>query len=165
MIMKKTAKNKLIIFSIIFILLIPVSFSDGGCIKITDDVFVQLSAVPIAPKVNEQASFLISFGSNDGLLNKRINGTLKIVKSDKTVFEKKFDIQVGILDLKYTFKDTGFYEMYIDFAMNGKDYHPEDFAMEVVESKKNSAQNMIFLIAGAAIGAAFTLLIGKKGKK
>ncbi len=147
----------------------PISFSNGGCVKVAGDVFVQLSAVPIAPKVNEQASFLISFGNKDGLLDKRINGTLRIVKSGNTIFEKKFDAQ-GILSLKYTFKDAGFYEMYIDFAMNGKDYHPEDFAMEVVDSRENPAQNItlsniIFLIAGIAIGCGLALIAKKFSKK
>jgi len=141
--MTKINKLKLtLLIAIIFIFSIPISFSNGGCVKVADDVFVQLSAVPIAPKVNEPASFLISFGNNNGLLDKRINGTLRIVKSVNTIFEKKFDVQ-GILSLKYTFKDAGFYEMYIDFMINGKDYHPEDFAMEVVDSRKNPAKNIM----------------------
>lgn len=161
-------KIKPIIF-IIFILILPITYSDGGCVKVAGDVFVQISAVPIAPKSNEQASFLISFGNRDGLLDKRINGTLRIVKSGNTIFEKKFDVQ-GILSLKYTFKDAGFYEMYIDFTMNGKDYHPEDFAMEVVDRKINLWQNIlfsnvIFLIAGIAVGTAAILLIKRKSKK
>ena len=39
---------------LVFILLMPFTYSNGGCIKIADDVFVQMSHAPQVPKVNEK---------------------------------------------------------------------------------------------------------------
>ena len=60
--------------------------------------------------------------------------------------------------------------MYVDFVMNGKEYHPEDFTIEVVDGRENTAQNIIlsnifFLIAGIALGCGLVLTAKKFSKK
>ena len=134
----------------IFALLIPISYSNGGCIKIADDILVQLSSAPIVPIAGKQVSYLFSFGDRDvNLINKEIDGVLKIVKNDEIVFTKSFKIKDGILDLKHTFKSPGLYEIFLDFKIENKTYTPENFLIEVKEEKQNL--NFLFLIIGIII--------------
>jgi len=79
-------KKMYILFSI-SLLLIPISYSNGGCIKLVDDVFVQMSHAPHVPKVNEKASFLFSFGNESGLIREEISGKIKIVQNGRTLLE------------------------------------------------------------------------------
>ena len=149
---------------IIFILLLPITYSNGGCIEIADDLFVQMSMSPLTPSTNEQTSFLISFGNKEGLINEEINGKLKIVKNDDLVLEKDFKVKNGILDLKHTFKNTGLYEIFLEFHFKNKTYNPEDFLIEVKEEKPNFTFNILFLIAGIFIGIILMKLIKNKKK-
>ncbi|MBI2541831.1 hypothetical protein HYV80_03930 [Candidatus Woesearchaeota archaeon] len=154
-------KKTLVLMSI-FALLIPITYSNGGCIKIADDMLVQLSSSPLVPIVNKQTSFLISFGNNDGLINKDINGNLKIVKNDDLVLEKSFKVNEGILGLKHEFESPGVYEIFLDFKIGNKTYAPEDFLIEVKEEKLNFVYNILFLFVGIVIGMLLMKLIKNK---
>ena len=156
--------KKISIFIGFFILLIPVSYSDGGCIKIADDVSVLLSSAPEVPRVHQQVSYLFSFGYNQSIISKEINGTLKIVKNDITVFAKDFKINDGILDLKHTYRNPGLYEIFLDFQIGNKNYKPEDFSVEVIEQKNDFANKVIFLIIGIIVGAILMKFYTKKHK-
>jgi len=157
-------KKIFILFSVL-ILLIPISYANGGCIKIADDIFVQMSHAPQVPKVNEKASFLFSFGNNEGLINQEINGQLRIVKGEELILKKEFQIKDGILDLKHEFNEPGLYEIFLEFNINDKDYMPEDFVVEVVEKRGNGgySANVLFLLAGILIGILSSKLF--KGRK
>ncbi|MBS3114518.1 hypothetical protein J4448_05440 [Candidatus Woesearchaeota archaeon] len=153
--------NKKIIAIIIFISLIPFTYSNGGCIKVADDILVQLSSSPIVPIANKQASFLISFGNKSGLINEEINGKLKITKKEETILIKDFKIKDGILDLKHTFENPGLYEIFLNFNIGNKIYAPEDFLIEVKGQEKSYVFNISFLIIGIFIGAVLMKLIRK----
>ena len=153
--------NKKTILLTIFVLLLPVSYSNGGCIKIAEDVYVQLSNSPLVPIVDKEESFLISFGNNTGLINEEIDGKLKIVKSEEMILTKNFQIKNGLLDLKHTFKNSGLYEIFLDFKIGNKTYTPEDFLIEVKEEKQNPIYNIIILITGIFIGAVLMKLFNK----
>ena len=127
--------NKKFIGFIIFILLIPITYSNGGCIKVADDIFVQLSSAPLVPVVNKQTSFLFSFGNKEGLIKEEINGKLWIAKDEEKILTKDFKVKDGIYDLKHTFKNPGLYEIFLEFNFNNKTYAPEDFLIEVKEEK------------------------------
>lgn len=147
----------------LFILLIPISYSNGGCIKVEDDILVQLSSAPLVPVVNQQASFLISFGNiKKELISKEIIGNLSIVKNDETILTRDFKIKDGILDLKHTFKSSGLYEIYLKFNINGKNYEPEDFLIEVKEEKSDFRNNILFLFIGIAVGIILMNFIKKQ---
>ena len=93
--------NKVFILFGIFLLSIPISYSNGGCVKVIDDVLVQLSSSPLVPIVNKETSFLISFGDREkNLINEEINGKVSIVKDKEIIIAKNFKIKDGILDLK-----------------------------------------------------------------
>ncbi|MBI2654367.1 hypothetical protein HYX02_06185 [Candidatus Woesearchaeota archaeon] len=156
--------KKILILMGIFALLIPLSYSNGGCIKIADDIFVQLSSAPLVPTVNQQASFLISFGNKEGLIREEINGKLKIVKNEEIILIKDFKIKDGIFDLKHTFKNAGLYEIFLEFNVDNKKYMPEDFLIEVKEEKQSFLFNIIFFIVGIFIGMILMKLV-KNNKK
>ena len=162
--MRKTIILEILIL-MLFLLFIPISYSNGGCIKIADDIFVQMSHAPQVPKVNEKASFLFSFGNNEGLINQEINGQLRIVKGEELILKKEFQIKDGILDLKHEFNNPGLYEIFLEFNVNGKDYMPEDFVVEIVEKRGNGgySTNILFLLAGTLIGILSSKLF--KGRK
>ena len=160
--MVKMIKN--IIIFIIFILLIPLAYSNGGCIKIADDVLVQLSSAPEVPRVHQPVSYLFSFGNKQGLLNREINGTLKIVKSDEAIFTKSFKINDGILELKHIYENPGLYEIFFDFQIGNKNYKPEDFLVEAIDVKNDLMTNLIYLIVGVITGLILMKLITKKNK-
>jgi len=144
---------------ILFALIIPVSHSNGGCIKIADDSFVQMSMSPLTLSTNKQASFLFSFGNKEGLINEEINGKIWITKYEEKILSKDFKIKDGILDLKHTFTNPGLYEIFLEFNIGNKSYTPEDFLIEVKEQNKNFALNYIYLIVGILIGMLLMKLI------
>jgi hypothetical protein len=157
--------NKIIIIFIICISLIQISYANGGCIKVEEDILVQLSSAPLVPIMDQQASFLISFGNlKKELINEEINGKLWITKGDEKILTKNFQIKDGILDLKHTFKSPGLYEIFLKFDINGKHYEPEDFLIEVKEEKQNSLFDFLSLIVGVIIGIVLMKFI-KNNKK
>ena len=161
--MKK--KNMFIIFSTL-ILLIPLSYSNGGCIKIADDLLVQLSSAPLVPVVNQQTSFLISFGDiKKELISKEIVGNFSIVKNQETILTGDFNIKDGVLDFKHTFKSPGLYEIYLKFNINSKNYEPEDFLIEVKEENSNFLIYFLFLISGIIVGVLLMIIKQKLSKK
>ena len=158
--MKK--KNMFIIFSTL-ILLIPLSYSNGGCIKIADDLLVQLSSAPLVPVVNQQTSFLISFGDiKKELISKEIVGNFSIVKNQETILTGDFKIKDGILELKHTFKEIGLYEIFLNFNIGNKTYAPEDFLIEVKEEKSDFKNNILFLFVGIIIGIILMKFVKKQ---
>lgn len=156
-----TKMKKLVIF-LIFILLVPFSYSNGGCVKVIDDILVQLSASPLVPIVNKEASFLISFGNREkDLINEEINGKILILKDKEAILTKDFKVKNGILDLKHTFKNPGLYDIFLEFKLKNKTYIPEDFLIEVKEEKQNFMLDFLFLIIGIFIGVILMKLIKK----
>lgn len=151
--MRKTIILEIFIL-MLFLLFIPFSYANGGCIKLADDVFVQMSHAPHVPKVNEKTSFLFSFGNNEGLINQEIDGQLKLMKGEDIILAKDFQIKDGVLELKHEFNNPGLYEIFLEFNVNGKDYMPEDFVVEVIEKQGNKGYltNVLFLLAGILIG-------------
>ena len=142
---------------LIFMMLMPFTYSNGGCAKNVDDMFVEMSSVPIAPMAGQTASYLVSFVKNGSLVNDEIKGTLKIVKNDNTSFSKNFKFKGGILDFKHTYGASGDYEIFLDYYFNGKRYEPEDYLIEVKEKNQKFA-NFAFLAGGIVIGLILTKL-------
>ena len=154
--------NKKFIIIGMFLLLIPISFANGGCVKIANDIFVQLSSAPLVPIADQQTSFLISFGNREGLVNEEITGKLWITDNDEKILTKDFKIKDGILDLKHTFKKEGLYELFLEFDYKNKTYTPEDFLIEVKEEKSDFRYNILFLVIGIVVGIILMKFIKKQ---
>ena len=145
--------KKILVLISIFALVTPLSYSNGGCIKMVDDILVQLSNSPLVPIAGKETSFLISFANiKKELISEEINGKILITKDDEKILTKNFRIKDGILDLKHIFKKEGMYEIFLEFDFKNKTYTPEDFLIEVKEEKNNFVANILFLIVGIAIG-------------
>lgn len=152
--------NKRYILLLAFILLLPISYSNGGCIKVADGILVQLSSSPLVPIVDKQTSFLISFANKEKeLINEQIYGKLWITKNEENILTKDFKTKNGILDLKHTFKNSGLYELFLEFKIKDKTYIPEDFLIEVKEEKGNIIYPILFLFIGIIIGIISMKLI------
>ena len=154
------------------IIIAPLSLANGGCIKVADDILVQMSVAPHVPIVNEKASFLFSFGNESGLIREEISGKMRIVQNDKTLLAREFKAKDGILDLKHEFNNPGLYEIFLEFNFKNKTYAPEDFLIEVKEESnaseivrtrsqlsQNFVFNFIFLIVGIIVGMVIMKLI------
>ncbi len=154
--------NKNFILLIIFALLTPISYSNGGCIKIADDVLVQLSSSPLIPIVGKETSFLISFAnSKKELINQEINGKISIIKNEEKILTKDLKIKDGVLELKHIFKKEGLYEIFLEFNYKNKTYAPEDFLIEVKEEKSDFRNNILFLVIGIIVGITTMKFIKK----
>ena len=71
--------------------MLPLAYSDGGCVKVADDALVQLSMIPVSPAPKEKASMVFSFGNlSMNLINKPIEGRLYISKNQKPYLRKIF---------------------------------------------------------------------------
>ena len=156
--------KKICLFIGFFVLLNSLAYANGGCVKVADDTLVQLSSAPEVPRVHQQVSYLFSFGNKQGLINGEINGTLKIVKNDETFLTKSFKIRDGILELKHIYEKPGLYEIFFDFQIGNKNYKPEDFLIEVVDTKNDLMINLAYLIIGVIIGLILMKLIIKHNK-
>jgi hypothetical protein len=158
-----TKINKTFLFIGFFVLLLPISFANGGCIKVADDALVQLSSSPLIPIVNKQTSFLISFADIDKvLIREEINGKLWVTKNGEKILTKDFKVKDGILDLKYTFKKEGLYEIFLEFNYKNKTYVPEDFLIEVKEEKSDFRNNILFLAIGIIVGIILMKIVKKQ---
>ena len=154
--------KKISLFIAFVTLLIPISYSDGGCIKVADDVLVQLSSAPVVPIAGKQVSYLFSFGNKQGLINREINGTVKIEQTYETIFNKSFKIEDGIFELKHIYENPGMYEIFFDFQIENRNYKPEDFLVEVIDTKNDLMIKSAYFITGIIIGVILTKFITKK---
>jgi hypothetical protein len=149
------AQGMLIIFSILTML--PFASSNGGCTKFADDTFVQLSMAPLAPIAGEKVSFVISVANESReLVNGEMRGNFSVSRDGKRTVIREFATTEGVFDAKHAFEKPGLYELFVEFTLNGKEYAPEDFLIEVTEA--GTGQGIIlrtmFLALGIVIGIA-----------
>ncbi len=144
---------------IIALLVIPLVLADLGCIQPVGNLFVQLSSVPIAPYVGEQATMLISFGDANGLLSDNITATVLIKQEDDSVvLEKVFTTDNGVVSLKPVFNKAGNYHVSVDFQREregDKLYQPDDFDVEVKSSEYPVGLLISTFLFGILVGYVF----------
>lgn len=125
-----------------------VGFANGGDQRVVDgNYIINLSRAPFTPRVGVKTSMLASFVDiqNKKLVAKDLIVTVRIAKlsgSDRRrefVFEKNnLDVKGGILELAYTFTQTGLHEIFFDFAFASNPatiYEAPDFLIDVQEQK------------------------------
>ena len=150
--------KKFAILIFVIALITPLTYANGGCVKVADNILVQMSMAPLVPTVNGQTSFLFSFADlNSNPISKEIKGQILIFKNKEHHFMEGFSTQDGVADFKHIFSEAGIYEVYVEFKLNGIIYNPEDFRIEVKGENQdmrlnNFASNMLFLVIGLAIG-------------
>lgn len=158
---KKLAVNNIrcIIF-VLLLLLIPIaSFANGGDQRVVENkYFINLSRAPFTPRVGVKISFLASFVdiaknkliSEDIVVNIRISKLGEAPKGN-FIFEKN-DVPVkgGVLELSYTFPNSGLHEIFFDFALASipeRIYEAPDFLLDIQKPLNGYNINQVLLIA------------------
>ena len=154
--------KKSIIFAML-LLLAPLSMADTGWWQYTENYKVLMSMAPLAPKVDQQTSFLFSFLEGDDFIKGELKAKLRIsMGHDKVVYESSFEnVKNGIFSHKYKFDKPGFYEVGVEFIADGKKNFV-DFPVEAVEERKSL---FIPITMSFIIGMAIGLIAKNKGRK
>ncbi len=149
-----------IAFTVFSLLLFtPLVLANGGDQRIVDNkYFINLSRAPFTPRVGIKTSMLASFV--DIQKNKLIADDL-IVKvqiskfggsgSTKRTFifeQNNVPVKGGILELPYTFTESGLHEIFFDFAFASnpqKIYEAPDFLLDVQKPLNGYNTNQILI--------------------
>jgi hypothetical protein len=158
---------KKICFIFIFLLMPFVMYANGGDQRIIDNLyFINLSRAPFTPRVGVKTSFLASFVdiqkdkliADDLIVDIRISklGRAGTNKRDFIFRKNGMAVKGGILELPYTFTESGLHEIFFDFAFASnpqKVYEAPDFLIDVQNSSSTQIQNrdIIFGIMGGAL--------------
>lgn len=169
-------KNK--IFVLILMIFAPfIVFANGGDQRVVDNkYFINLSRAPFTPRVGVKTSFLVSFVDiqKDKLIAEDLIVKVRIAKQGGVggkrtfIFEQdNITVKGGVLELPYTFNDSGLHEMFFDFAFASnpqKIYEVPDFLIDVqkIEQDITNETYLISMILGALISFGVGWLTGHK---
>lgn len=161
--------NKFLVL-ILAILIPAISFANGGDQRVVENkYFVSLSRAPFTPRVGVKTSFLASFVDieKNKLINEDILVKVRIAKFGEVpkgnfIFTKdNIPVTGGVLELPYTFTETGLHEIFFDFAFASnpqKIYEVPDFLIDVQRSSEQA--NGKHLISGL-LGVTIGIVIGR----
>lgn len=157
-------KTKVFIF-ILMIFAPFVVFANGGDQRVVENkYFINLSRAPFTPRVDAKTSFLASFVDiqKDKLIAEDLIVRIKIAKQGGAggkrtfIFEQDNTIvKGGVLELPYTFNESGLHEMFFDFAFASnpqKIYEVPDFLVDVQKTSEKMAMYLLGGIIGTTIG-------------
>lgn len=164
---------------LLLLILVPMAvFANGGDQRIVDNkYFINLSRAPFTPKVEVETSFLASFVDIDKnkLVTEDLIVKVRIAKQGGTGSEKRtfiFEqdnmiVKGGVLELPYTFNDSGLHEMFFDFAFASnpsKVYEVPDFLIDVQKQETSQQNEPILLFMAGVTGLLIGFIIGRKSK-
>ena len=156
-----------------------VTWANGGDQRIVDSRYlINLSRAPFTPKVGVNTSMLASFIdlqtnrpiAEDLIVKVRISklggaGT----KKREFLYEKdNIPVKGGILQLSYTFTESGLHEVFFDFAFASipqKIYQAPDFLLDIQKSEPPNTSDRLTLFVVIAIVGAAGFMIGWLAKK
>lgn len=137
------------ILSILFILSVLVYgysvLANGGDQRVVDGKYlINLSRAPFTPRVGDKVAILASFVDieKNKLVSEDIIVAIRIAKlggvgTDKRTFlfeKEKISVKGGVLELPYTFTQSGLHEIFFDFAFASnpeKIHEAPDFLLDV----------------------------------
>ena len=143
--------------------------ANGGDQRVVDNAyFISLSRAPFTPRVGIKTSFLASFVdirknkliSEDLIVKIRIAKFSAVSKGEFLYEKDNVLIRGGILELPYTFAQSGFHEMFFDFAFASdpqKIYEVPDFLIDVQNQENPTPVANVWLV-GIGAGTAGTLI-------
>ncbi|MBI4450845.1 hypothetical protein HY642_02635 [Candidatus Woesearchaeota archaeon] len=138
---------------VIFALFAMPVAANGGCMQLAGPYRVQLSSAPLAPFLGEQASWLISFADDQGIINETVNASLQITKVGHTVATMDWSVVEPVWQVKRTFESPGHHDIIVRFTTPG---HPEpleaEFTYEVKERGAAGVAAHWLIAAGIIIG-------------
>lgn len=149
-------------------------FANGGDQRVVDGKYlINLSRAPFTPRVGVKTSLLASFVDieRNKLIAEDLIVKVRIAKlgggggKREFLFEKD-DLVVtgGVLELAYTFAETGLHEIFFDFTFARepqKIYEAPDFLLDVQKpAPAGDAKAFLFAFLGGIMGIAFCFLGG-----
>ena len=154
--------RKLINFILLFISLVGILFAfptfslgNGGDQRVVEGKYlINLSRSPFTPAVGGKTSMLASFVDvqTGKLIGDDLIVKVRIAKlgegRDKRQFlfeRENLAAKGGILELQYTFEESGLHEIFFDFAFVSnpeKIYNAPDFLLDIQKSEVIEAQNL-----------------------
>ena len=148
-------------------------FANGGDQRVVDGKYlINLSRSPFTPRVGVETSILASFVDiqKDKLIGEDLMVKVRIAQlggagKREFLFEKdNLIVNGGVLELAYTFTETGLHEIFFDFAFlpdPQKIYEAPDFLIDVQKQEKSAPiQNPLLIgIGAAAMGAMIGFLL------
>ena len=156
---------KNLIASVALIIILPaVVFANGGDQRVVENKYlVNLSRSPFTPRVALKTAMIVSFVDlkKNKLIGEDLMVKVRISKFGGTgsakrtcIFEKN-DIVVkeGVLELSYTFTESGLHEVFFDFAFASnpqKIYEAPDFLLDIEEPIVKESFAYVSLITGMA---------------
>lgn len=160
-------KTKIFVF-ILMIFAPFVVFANGGDQRVVENkYFINLSRAPFTPRVGVKTSFLVSFVDieKNKLISEDLIVKVRIAKQGgvggKRTFifeEDNIIVKGGVLELKYTFDNSGLHEVFFDFAFVSspqKIYEVPDFLIDV---QKNSESKNPYLLG--SLGSIMGFILG-----
>lgn len=146
-------KRFAVVLGMLLMSIIPAVLANGGCVKIADEYFVQLSSSPHVPRINEQAQMLISIADrNATLVQQAINATITLKKGTAIIREEAKTTTSGVVSFEHTFAKAGSYELFFSFTINNQTIAPEDFLIEVPTTSMPLMPVILALLLGTLIG-------------
>lgn len=147
-------------------------FANGGDQRVVDGKYlINLARAPFTPRVGEKISMLISFVDipTHKLISEDLIAKIRIAKlggrgaQKRTFLFEQDGIRVsgGVLELPYTFAETGLHEVFIDFALASNAetvFSAPDFLLDVRPYTREPSHRFAFI--GIAIGLIGGFIIG-----
>lgn len=159
------------------ILLLPIFvFANGGDQRVVENkYFINLSRAPFTPRVGIKTSFLASFVdisknkliAEDLIVRVRIGQQGGVAKGRPLFEQDNIVVHGGVLELPYTFTESGFHEMFFDFAFSSnpqKIYEVPDFLIDVQKPEAPQQSNLLWLLSGV-VGLILGFIIGRLAKQ
>lgn len=153
--------------------------ANGGDQRVVEAKYlINLSRAPFTPHAGDKVAFLASFVDieKNKLVSEDLIVTVRIAKlggigTDKRTFlfeKEKNHVKGGILELSYTFTESGLNEIFFDFAFASnpeKVYEAPDFLIDVQrpEPEKRESNQFLLLGGGIILGLIIGLLIRRLG--
>ena len=133
--------------------------ANGGDQRVVDGKYlINLSRAPFTPHTGDKVSFLASFMDREKnkLISEDLIITVRIAKlggigTEKRTFvfvKENIPVKGGILELPYTFAESGLHEIFFDFAFASKPdevYEAPDFLLDVQRPLSGYSLNQILM--------------------
>ena len=170
--MSKRHQNQtivIIIFALVWALLWSCSvLANGGDQRVVEGTYlINLSRAPFTPHTGDRVAFLASFVDieKSKLVSEDLIVAVRIAKlggrgTDKRAFlfeKENISVRGGILELSYTFTESGLHEIFFDFAFVSDPsniYEAPDFLLDVQKPLKgyNTNQVLTAVLVGFVAG-------------
>ena len=153
------------------------ALANGGDQRVVDGKYlINLSRAPFTPHIGDKVSFLASFVDieKNKLVSEDLIVTVRIAKlggvwTDKRTFlfeKENIPVRGGVLELPYTFTESGLHEIFFDFVFTSNPesvYEAPDFLLDVQKpvSGYSTNQTLIAVFSSFVIG----LIAGGFGKR